>query len=222
MSLLNKIKTGLAALAVSTVGCSSADKKVDYPVWMLPVNMAAGYFGAIATHEAGHAIAGKLAGGRKIDVDVLPVRREGGDHLGYTKVNKGHFNHRENTIFNISGPLANYGAEILSREVLKTGRVPEVVQPTVQWYAVGNKLLGYWEISGGLMRKKDRDLGKENIGISVGFLAAKLAYDIHEILSDDGIFFDALEGKRFYKPKTIDVNLESTGDDVGVFFTKRF
>lgn len=225
MSLLDKIKTGIAVLAVAgAVGCSSADKKTDYPAWVLPVNVAAGYFGAIATHEAGHALAAKLGGAKKINVDILPSRRDGTNYLGYTEYGGTTLSDSEETWFSVAGPLAGFGAEIASREMLKTGYVPEVAQPTLQWYAVLNKLFGYWEIGNGILREKDADFGKEDIGIALGFLGAKLSYDVYEVLTDKGPFFDVLVGEEFYKrpEKELKLSLESSVDGVGLFFTKRF
>lgn len=222
MSLLNKIKTGLAALAVAgAVGCSSADKKTEYPQWMIPVNIAAGYFGAIATHEAGHALAAKLGGAKKIKVDILPGRYDGGDHLGYTKYGGTILSDTEKTRFNVAGPLAMYGVGITTRETLKTGHVPDVVQPTLQWYALFNKLLTYLEIDGGLMRKKQADLGKENLGIAVGFLAAQLAYDIYDIGSDNK-FWDVFNGSTFYKPKKVSVEVGLLEDGIMLSVGMRF
>ncbi|MBI4141839.1 hypothetical protein HY484_02870 [Candidatus Woesearchaeota archaeon] len=221
MSLLNKIKTAAATVAVASVGCSSTEKK-EYPTWMLPVNAAAGYFGAVATHEAGHALAAKLGGAKKIKVDVLPGNyNNDGFHLGYTESNGTSLSKSEYTWFNVAGPLANFGEGIIVRETLKTGYVPNIVQPTLQWVALWNKCFGYSEAINGLVRRKNTDFGKENIGIPLGFIAAQMAYDIYDFGSDQR-FMDVLTGEKFYEPKKTEVSLETTTDGIGLFVTKRF
>ena len=225
MRLLNKIKVSLAYLAVAgTLGCSSAGKKIEYPAWVMPVNMAAGYFGAVATHEAGHALAAKLGGAKKVRIDILPGRAGGDSYLGYTEYEGPTLSDTEEKWFNVAGPLAGFGADIASRELLKTGYVLEAAQPTLQWYAVGNKLFSYLEIGNGLLRRKNSDFGKEDIGMTLGFWGAKLTYDVYEALTDKGPFFDVLAGEGFYQrpEKQIKLSLESSVDGAGLFLIKKF
>jgi len=53
--------------------------------WLLPVNIAAAYFGSVALHEGGHAITAEAFGATDVDVYVLPRKdRNGNQHLGLT------------------------------------------------------------------------------------------------------------------------------------------
>lgn len=225
MTLISKITSALATLLLgATVGCSSAEKKIEYPKAMFPVNIAAGYFGAVATHEAGHALAAKAAGVEHVNIDILPVRKDGEQHYGYTKYGGVWLTGADRTMFNVSGPLAMYVGNIATREALKTGYVPNAVQPTLQWYSLFNKSLTYAEAIEGIARAKHTDLGKERVGIALGFLAAGLAYDIYDLGTDKGPFFKVLAGQEFYEPekKKTTLSLQTDSDSVGLFVSKRF
>ena len=74
------------------------------------------------------------------------------------------------------------------------------------------------------MRRKEADLGKENIGIAAGILGAQVAYDLYEALTDKGTFWQVLSGDKFYeKPeKKITLGMEADPDSIGFFVSKRF
>lgn len=233
MRLLDIIKKGIAVLAVSTVGCSSAEKiqseqsseghrkgETDYPAWMLPVNVAIGYFGSLATHEGGHALAGKLAGGEKIRVSLLPEQKDGQFSFGSTEM-YGDFSKTEDFAIDVAGPAATFVGGVGSRELLKTGRVPNVAQPTLAWYAALDKIGTYQQALVGIARRKHTDLGKQHVSVGIGLLAAQLAYDIYDIGSDDK-FTDVLLGKDFYEPKKVSLNLEPIKDGIMLSFGVRF
>lgn len=212
---------GGVALCAALTGCSSSQKfEADVAKYALPANVAIAYFGAIGTHEAGHAITAQSMGADKIRVSVFPGTTEKGSFLGYTTYyrNSEKFSSKEDTILGVAGPSVSFVSGMWPRELLKTEEVPELLQPTLQWYALGNKAMSYSNIINGLIRQKGSDLGDEHVGISIGFLAVSLAYDIYDILSDDPArYFGVLIGEKFYK-KEKQVELVSEFDNEFMYF----
>src|SRR3989338_11390855 len=242
MSLTDKIKktffVGLAALAV---GCSllsnesnkrseSPVQKINYPLWALPANIAAGYFGGVATHEGGHALVGVTQGIKIMDFNILPgySKLDGSEkpflYLGFTTFS-GDLSNNERLIFDSAGVAASFLAGIGTRELLKTGCVPQELQPTLAWYALSNKALNYFQSVGGVIkRSEDNDLGRHNPSLACAFLGLQLAYDIYDIGFSDDKFFEVLIGDDFYrnKDKKFDISFESNGVESGIFFVKKF
>ncbi len=231
MSLVNKLCKALAVTTIAAaIGCSGTDKKINYPLTALPLNITTGYFGAMATHESTHALTAKIAGARSVDVDIIPGKKfnyETGSKkffFGYTKY-KGDLTKNEELFFDLSGPLAMFTADKTIRELLKKGYVHQELQPTFQWYALFNKFFVYQESIMGIARRKSSDLGKHQIGVAEVLLGTQFAYDIYDFGFSDGTkFFDVLLGNDFYKPKKDDFSfrLEKIEDGFGLFVIKKF
>src|SRR5579859_5139126 len=148
---------------LTMAGCTAVSAKKPEPdaieptasKILLPVNIAAGYFGSIASQEAGHSLAAIVMGADKISVSVLPDSNSF-DHLGSTTITM----HRqtstlEDTFFNISGTLSGISTDVFFRELLKSGEVPYVMQPTLQWCSVFCKAGAYAELMFGLCKAQD-------------------------------------------------------------------
>lgn len=186
-------------LCVVFTGCSSVSEKDIYKA-AIPLNLGAAYFGSIGTHEGGHGLTAWALGGRDIQIDVIPQSREGTTYLGYTTAKYNHsITPLEDTFFNVSGPGINIFAHIFTREMLKTGLLPEPIQPTIQCYSLANMIGGYGEIVFGLARLPTADLGKEQIWISGILLTSALLYDIYDLfLCDDERYLTVIGGEKFY------------------------
>jgi len=172
----------------------------------LPISLAAAYFGSVATHEGGHALAGWCAGADRIKLTIIPGEADDGNfYYGYTQ---NYFKKRlpsslEDSFINVSGPLTQQLAgHIFPRELLKTGYVPDALQPTLQWYAVISDGGTYGEILLGLFRRHNADLGKERPWVTYAFLAGTVGYDIFDFFFDDDPrrYMGVLVGESFYQP----------------------
>lgn len=242
MNLVDKIKSAaLAGICALAIGCSgnsprgsgiddavgSDTKKLNYPVWALPVNLAAGYFGGVATHEAGHVLVGTIQGVKITNFDVLPGSgsfdgTQENLYLGRTFI-QGHLSKTEMRIFDISGPATTFVVGIGSRELLKTGYVPKELQPSLAWYAIGNKAMTYYQGFAGLKGSKSNDFGRHDQTLPLVALGLQFAYDIYD-LGNDEKFLDVLIGANFYtkEDNSFKISFESTPDEAGIFFVKKF
>ncbi|GEM_PF-5628390 len=243
MNLVDKIKNaaiiGVCALAIGCSGNSPRGsgldeiagrntKKINYPVYALPVNLAVGYFGGIATHEAGHVLVGTIQGIKITDFDILPGHgslngTQENLYLGRTII-RGHLSTTELRIFDIAGPASTFIAGIGSRELLKTGYVPKELQPSLAWYAVGNKAMTYYQAFAGLKGSNSNDFGRHDQTLPLVGLGLQFAYDIYDLGFSDKKFFDVLIGADFYTKDNEGVNIsfESAPDEAGIFFVKKF
>ncbi|MBI4016362.1 MAG: hypothetical protein HY363_01575 [Candidatus Aenigmarchaeota archaeon] len=210
--IVKKARAMLAGISLAaSMGCASLgnDNRERLVMGLIPVNAAAGYFGAVATHEGGHALTAAALGSEHVDVDVLPSRMNGNFYYGRTSADTSQYSETDRSLFNTSGPAINLVAQVISREALKTGSVPAVLQPTLQWYALANKVAFYSNVIRGLERNDAADLGKEDLWVSLVFLTAGLSYDIYDLLSDSpSRYFGVLFGVRFYEPQEERMHLE--------------
>ena len=225
--VLTKIHLTVLAGALFVLnGCSNYSlKENDVMAALAPVNMIAGYFGAVGTHEGAHALTAKLYGAESVQVSVIPEHdNSGAFYLGTTDYSKyGHISDMESTLFNISGPASMFAGHAVARETLKTNNVPHILQPTLQWYALSNKVGYYYHTISGLARDKNSDLGKEEAWISATFLFAGIAYDAYDILSDDiGRYFGVLGGQKFYEPENSNIKPVFHSDGKSAFFGIKF
>lgn len=177
---------------------------------MIPVNAGLAYFGTIGLHEGGHAITALALGADDVSVTVLPTRDDEGNlHLGYTKAYiEGGFSDSEATLFNTMGPAATFLGHAGSRLLLRSGEVPKIIQPTVAWFGLFNGISFYYQTIQGIARKKDKDLGKEDIWISIVMLSGVAIFDLVDFFTDeDDRYFGVLFGEDFYEPKKETSNL---------------
>lgn len=174
---------------------------------LLPVSITAAYFASLATHEyGGHYVTMSLYGMDHLKVDLMPGHDESGNlYFGFTS---GHYygkapNQDEDLIINTSGPIAQYGGHVLSRELLKEGYIPNILQPTFQWYSLFGRSGFYGEIILGLARAKSSDFGKEPIWYSFLFGGIAVIYDIYDLLFCDNPerYLKSLVGEAFYEPR---------------------
>lgn len=186
-------------------------------LYFTPVYFTAGYFGSVAVHQAGHTLAAYSLGAKS--VDVLPATKNNIFHGGFTKYTTSKsFNDKEKNYFNISGPAIQLTANIITREALKTGEIPYILQPTLQWFAIYNKTFVYAESIRGISRNPHADLGKEDIWIPLVFLGTELIYDFYDIYTDDiETFFCVLSGAKFYEKKDKKVGISFNNKDNGSF-----
>lgn len=203
----------ISLLLVCFTGCASfkAGWEKDASKWLLPVNVAAAYFGSVALHEGGHAITGELLGADDVRVDVLPTRdNEGVYHLGLTTIKSegDKFSDADITLFRAMGPTAALAGHVLTRELLKTNALPKIVQPTFAWFELFNHIGFYYHVFNGIGGNKYTDLGQEDVWISWAMLGGVLIYDLYDIFFDDlGVLegierrFAVLFGEKFYESK---------------------
>jgi hypothetical protein len=199
------------------IGCPAipykeTPKKVKEQQWerpaakiLLPVSLVAAYFGAMGTHEGGHALAATAYGADSIKINILPSKFEGRFHLGLTSATySNRINSTQDFLSNISGPSSVLAGQIMSRELLKTGLLPLVLQAPMQWYAVGCKFQFYGEVLWGISRIKTSDFGKEPVWAPLAFGVGGLLYDIWDIVFCDNPerYFKCLVGEAFYHTET--------------------
>ena len=215
--LINSVKNFIAGIAVAVAvnGCASSQRherwEADAAKYAIPLNMAASYFGGLGTHEGGHALTAALLGGNSIEVSVLPSRHDGSFLFGYTSFERTKpLREWEESVLNISGPGINLVAGIAAREILKSGEVPALIQPTLQWYAIGNKGAFYWNCIKGIAGVKTADLGKEELWVPITMLFAGLTYDVFDIFVDDSPsrYLEVLFGESFYGTDDANVSME--------------
>ncbi len=225
-SVYKRILTACAlAGTLCSMGCTSLKREQDVLPYLIPANMAAGYFGAVATHEGAHALTAAAQGGKKIRVRIIPdYDDQGKTHFGLTSYTTNHPpSGLETTLFNTSGPASMFVAQAATRELLKTNTVPRFAQPTLQWYAVANKIGYYYHSIRGLARDKNADLGKEALWVPITFLAAGLAYDVYDFCSDSPQrYVGVLGGQEFYEEKQPRLQFMMMPEKKGGFFGFRF
>lgn len=212
--IVDNAKNFIAGLAVAVCvnGCASSPRQnrweSDAAMYALPANIAASYFGGLGTHESGHALTAALLGANSIDVTVLPSRNSYFGRTSYERAKP--FEDWEESMLNISGPGINLVAGIASRELLNSSEVPVIFQPTLQWYALGNKGAFYWNAIRGIMRVKNADLGKEEIWVPATMLGVGLMYDLFDIFVRDSPsrYFGVLIGNSFYESEDSNLSFE--------------
>jgi len=198
-------------------------KEKTYLKPTLPISLGLSYFGGIALHEAGHATAGLLIGSNKIKLSILPGRDdEGNTHLGYTTA---YFRRSpskaEDVLFDALGPTFAFAGQILAREVLKTGYVPIILQPSLQIFSFVTKMQFYSEVGLGLLRKKTADFGKHPTYLPIAFGLAGLSYDIWDIVYCDDFFkyMRVLVGEDFYIKSKLDMfSLNTDGSSINLVY----
>lgn len=199
----------LVLLLLLQTGCASFFKKdnweQDATKWALPASVAAAYFGSVGWHEGGHALTGIALGADQTDVSVLPTKDdEGNQHLGLTTIRfrEGSFSDTDITLYRTMGPTANFVGHVGTRELLKSGYLPKVIQPTVAWFSLFNQISYYYHTISGIARKGSTDLGKEERWIAISMFAGGILYDIYDMFFSDnpeqalGVLF----GEKFYEP----------------------
>lgn len=200
-------KAVLLIIGLFIAGCATTrEQDATIAKWMLPINVGAAYFGSVGLHEGGHALTAMGLGADEVDVYVLPTKdREGNQHLGLTTYTSriGKFSDRDFTLVNTMGPTAQFLGHVGARELLKTERVPRLLQPTIGWFGLFNQIGFYFHVINGLARNDKTDLGKEDIWVSAAMLCGGLTYDIYDLLSDDKVENRVLVlfGEHFYEPK---------------------
>lgn len=187
-----------------TPGCQGLSRKTEKFIskLLIPVNIVVGYFGSIATHEGGHAGAAWGIGGHDVNVIVIPMRDdEGRRHFGFTTtVFDEEPSDLELTLFHTMGPTAMWVGHVGSRALLRAGKVPHLLQPTLAWYSVCNQIGFYGGTLFGLARLDQTDLGKEDVWISAVMLLGGLTIDLVDFLSDEPKrYFGVLVGESFYE-----------------------
>lgn len=198
-------KIAILALALLIAGCSSSlktDKLVSKI--LLPVNITAAYFSSVAIHEAGHALPAYGYGAKAVKVDVLPVKRNGKWHLGYTKAYID-LDGTDEVVFHTMGSTAQFASHLGARALLKTNKVPRLIQPYLGWLSIFGQI-GYYShvLSGVIGQDKQADLVKCDPWISWTMLAGGVTIDLLDILiSDEPISkrFMVLFGEDFYEEK---------------------
>lgn len=158
--------------------------------------VAATYFAAVGAHEGSHALVLSLYGARDIKVDVLP----NGHHLGETSARLDRpLRSTPQAWVDVAGPGMNFATGILARETLKSGYVPIVLQPAVQWLAVISKGIFYSELALGRVSSQS-DFGKQPAWISGVFLLGGLISDFWDVIWCDSVkrYFGSLLGLAFY------------------------
>lgn len=202
------MKKLLLILMLVISGCSTT-RKTDALVskFLLPVNVVAAYFSSVAIHEAGHACGGCLTGAYKSDIDVVPVKKQGKWHLGYTTnyYRPGTLSRSDEYITNSFGPAAQYLGHLGCRALLETDRVPRLLQPFIGWLDLFNVIGYYSHVFQGLIRIDEQsDLVKLDPWVSWVMLGGGLAIDILDIIFIDDDFskrFKVLFGEDFYEAK---------------------
>jgi hypothetical protein len=196
----------LLILVILLAGCSSV-KPEESSKWLLPVNAAVGYFGALGIHESGHAVTAYGIGGDDIEIEMFPSRTEDGDiYLGRTTADLNDPSEIELTLFHTMGPTATFVSHVGFRQLLRTGQVPKHLQPTIAWLSLTSQISYYYHVSLGLARANHADLGKEDVWISIVMLAGGLLYDFWDFFTDkkdvwfSDRYFGVLFGEKFYEP----------------------
>lgn len=187
------------SILLALAGCAN---RSEFHKSAVPVNAVAAYFTSVAIHEGGHALAADLAGAKHIQVSILPGFHEGGVfHLGYTLARFDRpTTSLEDSFFNASGTLAELATHIAMRGLLRSGCVPEELQPTAQWLSLACSLGVYGECVMGLARIPSKDLGKEDVWVGASILALNLLFDILDIVTDDPKrYIGVLWGESFYR-----------------------
>lgn len=182
-------------------GCSSIEyPESDISKWLVPINAAVGYFGAVGLHEGGHALTASVFGARDVAVTVLPGQDDDNkQYLGRTTARFDNPSDLELTLFNVSGPTFMFMGHLWTRALLRTGQVPKLAQPTVAWFNIMNQIGYYGNIIAGLARIEHKDLGKEEVWISGVMLVGSLTIDLIDFFSDDPKrYFGVLIGENFY------------------------
>ncbi len=216
-TILGKCRAFAAALSLTAViGCASPRLQGN-ATYLAPANAAIGYFGAVATHEMGHAVTYAALGADSVEVSVVPERVNGRFTVGYASYSGETFSGAKDSLSGISGPLANLFAHAGAREALKTGSVPRSIQPALQWYALMNKCQFYLNIINGFQRDRTFDLGREDLWVSAALLLAGISYDIYDIGTDSPErYFGVLIGNAYYEPQERSVELIVGSDFLGV------
>jgi len=197
----------LIILSITNAGCSTLEKLSveDTSKYLIPVNIAAGYFGSVGLHEAGHAITGYGIGADSVKVSVLPEQDDKEKwHLGLTSIKKERgISELENTLFLTMGPTASFLGHASSRIALRSGELPYILQPTVAWFDLFNQISFYYHTISGLS-KGHTDLGKTDRWISGVMLGGVLLFDVVDfVLEGDPLKrFKVLFGEDFYENKT--------------------
>ncbi len=183
------IRATLLALAC-LAGCSAQH------VAVVP-ELGLAYFGSVATHEAGHALAAWSYDERHVSVSVLPA----GGWLGETTfASSKPPSSGELLVFNVSSEIADEAGHVATRAALRLGLVPETFQPLVQWFSLAVDFNAYLHGILGLVRARTSDLGREPVWISVVLLATLFAFDLCDILTDDpSRYFLVLFGDARYE-----------------------
>lgn len=196
------LKYVLALLLITFSGCSNFNFQTDGPKFLLPLNLAAGYFGTVAVHEGGHAAAGVALGGDQLEVDMLPAKDDDGNfHLALTTIRvPDSWSKTDESLFLSMGPTASFLAHVSSRELLKSGYVPNELQSTLAWFSLCNSVSYYFHVASGLARIESSDMGKQDAWISGVMLVGAMTYDLYDILSDNGNYLNVLIGEGFYEP----------------------
>jgi len=192
------MKTLIAISALFLIpGCAS--RSSIYRV-AAPLNAVASYFGSVAIHESGHALSASVSGADKINVSILPGHHEGIIHLGFTTATFSHpISSIDETFFNVSGTLTELAAHIACRSMLRSGLVPEELQPTAQWLSLATMIGVYGECIMGLARSPGKDLAKEDIWIGAAILGGALVFDLLDMLTDTADrYIGVLFGEKFY------------------------
>jgi hypothetical protein len=198
----------LPLLLIFFIGCQSASLG-DVSKMLVPINAGAAYFGAVGLHELGHAGSALAMGSNHVNVSVLPARDQDGNfHLGLTTAESTGWSQLNETIYLTMGPTASFVGHVGFRELLKSGVVPQPLQPTMAWLSLGNQAAFYFHVGAGLARIKSTDLGKEEAWISAVMLLGGFAYDIYDLARDGGKNFKVMFGEEFYD------NKETTGPQI--------
>lgn len=189
---------------IFTSGCSVLNDRAtaeETAKYLIPVNAAVAYFGTVGVHEAGHALTAKALGADSVKVSLLPVREEGNFHFAYTTAYHKGWSKTEESLFNTMGLTASFLTHVGTRELLKTGYVPKMLQPTFAWLSLFNRGSFYFHALAGLARSKSTDLGKEDPWVSAVMLLGIVSYDVYDFLIDEGPTYKVLIGADFYEPK---------------------
>jgi len=187
-------------------GCATTrEQDSTIAKWMIPVNVAAAYFGSVGLHEGGHAITASALGASDVKVYMLPKKDdEGNQHFALTtyRGREGQFNDTDFSLINAMGPTAQWVGHVGSRELLKTEHIPRLMQPTLGWFALFNQIGFYAHTLYGISRLKGTDLSKEPVWVSLVMLGGGLAYDIYDFATEDKVEhrFQVLFGEHFYEP----------------------
>ena len=206
--MLNSLRLILVTLLLLLSSGCSTTRAWDSTAskWLIPVNVTAAYFGSVALHEAGHAFPAMALGADDVNVYVLPkTDREGNRHLGLTtyKAPYGKLSDTDHTIISAMGPTAQYVGHLGTRALLRSRRMPRLIQPTLAWFGLFNQIGYYFHAANGLFRNKATDLGKHDAWISAVMLAGAATIDIIDMLSDDKPENKLLVlfGEYFYEPR---------------------
>jgi hypothetical protein len=187
-------------------GCSSLSFEDERELhrWMVPANIAAGYFGAVGWHEGGHAFTAMALGAEDVNVTAWPTKDDEGHwHLGLATARfPKEPSDLELTLFRTMGPTAMWVGHMGVRGLLRTGHIPRAIQPTLRWFSLFNQIGFYGQAVLGLARAESTDLGKERAWISGVMLAGGLAIDLVDFLTDTpDRYFGVLFGEHFYDNK---------------------